>query len=73
MTVQSKEAACLGAAILAGTATGVFESVEDAVENMIKVKDQYQAQSERKAIYDKNYEMYCKLFQDLTECFDRTV
>ncbi|MEJ8735397.1 MULTISPECIES: xylulokinase [Mediterraneibacter] len=73
VTVQSKEAACLGAAILAGTATGVFESVEDAVENMIKVKDQYQAQSERKAIYDKNYEMYCKLFQDLTECFDRTV
>ncbi|MCU6747995.1 FGGY-family carbohydrate kinase [Faecalicatena acetigenes] len=73
VTVQSKEAACLGAAILAGTATGVFESVEDAVENMIKVKDQYQAQSELKAIYDKNYEMYCKLFQDLTECFDRTV
>ena len=70
VTVKSKEAACLGAAILAGTATGVFKSVEDAVANMIQVKDEYHAQPELKPVYDKNYEMYCKLFKDLTECFD---
>lgn len=73
VTVKSKEAACLGAAILAGTATGVFKSVEDAVNNMIQVKDEYHAQPEMKPVYDTNYEMYCKLFHDLTECFDRTV
>ncbi len=73
VTVKSKEAACLGAAILAGTATGVFKSVEDAVNNMIQVKDEYHAQPEMKPVYDTNYEMYCKLFRDLTECFDRTV
>lgn len=73
VTVKSKEAACLGAAILAGTATGVFKSVEDAVNNMIQVKDEYYAQPEMKSVYDTNYEMYCKLFHDLTECFERTV
>ena len=73
VTVKSKEAACLGAAILAGTATGVFSCVEDAVENMIRVKDRYTADPEKKAVYDRNYEMYCKLFKDLTECFDQTV
>lgn len=70
VTVKSKEAACLGAAILAGTATGVFKSVEDAVNNMIQVKDEYHAQPDLKPVYDKNYKMYCKLFNDLTECFD---
>lgn len=73
VTVKSKEAACLGAAILAGAATGVFASVADAVDNMIQVKDEYHAQPEIKPVYDKNYEMYCKLFHDLTECFDKTV
>ena len=37
---------------------------------MIQVKDEYHAQPELKPVYDKNYEMYCKLFKDLTECFD---
>lgn len=73
VTVQSKEAACLGAAILAGTATGVFKSVEDAAGSMIRVKDRYEAQPELKEVYDRNYEMYCKLFADLRECFDKTV
>ena len=72
VTVKSKEAACLGAAILAGTATGVFSSVEDAVNNMIQIKDRYEARPDDKELYDERYEMYCKLFRDLTECFDKT-
>lgn len=73
VTVKSKEAACLGAAILAGSATGIFTSVEDAVNNMIQVKDTYTADPGNKPAYDKYYEMYCKLFRDLTECFDLTI
>lgn len=73
VTVKSKEAACLGAAILAGSATGVFDSVEDAVNSMIQVKERYQSKPEEKEIYDENYEMYCKLFKDLEDCFDKTV
>ena len=73
VTVHSKEAACLGAAILAGTATGIFRSVEEAVGSMIQVKDIYYANADLKPVYDKNYQMYCKLFRDLSECFDQTI
>ncbi|WP_346906801.1 xylulokinase [Faecalicatena orotica] len=72
VTVKSEEAACLGAAILAGVATGVFSSVEDAVGKMIQIKHEYQGQPELKSVYDKNYEMYCRLFYDLTGCFEKT-
>ena len=72
MTVKSKEAACLGAAILAGTAAGIFSSVADAAESMVQVKERYTAVPDDKPVYDKNFSMYCKLFKDLTESFDLT-
>lgn len=72
VTVQSKEAACLGAAILAGKATGIFESVQDAAENMIQIKDRFTADKDTHESYNESYEMYCKLFRDLGECFELT-
>ena len=48
ITTHSEEAACLGAAILAGNATGIFKSVEDAVEKMTRVKKEYYPNSENK-------------------------
>lgn len=73
VTVKSKEAACLGAAILAGTATGVFEDVQSAVDSMVQIKEEYHAEMTYKDVYDKNYEMYCELFRDLTGCFEKTM
>ncbi len=73
VTVKTKEAGCLGAAILAGAATGIFTSVEDAVNNMIQIKDTYKADPANKEIYDRNYEMYCRLFHDLEGCFQNTL
>ncbi len=73
VTVKSKEAGCLGAAILAGTATGIFSSVADATDNMIEIKDTYHANPADKAVYDRNYEMYCNLFHDLGDCFEKTL
>jgi sugar (pentulose or hexulose) kinase len=35
-TVKSVKAACLGAAILAGTAVGIFDGVENAVDSMFR-------------------------------------
>lgn len=72
VTVKSEEAACLGAAILAGVGTGVFTSVADAVDRMIQVKDKFVANTKHQNTYNESYKMYCKLFEDLTECFDKT-
>lgn len=40
VTLENKETACLGGAILAGVGTGLFKSVEDVLD-LIKIKDSY--------------------------------
>lgn len=71
-TVKSKEAASLGAAILAGAATGSFDSVESAVENMVEVKERILPSKENVKEYEEGYKMYKKLFVELSDCFDKT-
>ena len=41
VTLENDETACLGSAIIAGTATGVFESVEKACESAVKKNKVY--------------------------------
>lgn len=73
-TMKSDQAsAALGAAILAGKAVGLFDSIETAVENMAQVKDTYSPDSENRQVYEKGYELYKKLFRDLNECFETTL
>lgn len=72
-TVKSVEAASLGAAILAGKAVGIFDSVESAVESMVEVKERVIPDVENYEAYRTGYAMYQKLFNDLTECFEETL
>jgi xylulokinase len=72
LTMKSKEAATLGAAILAGKATGIFSSLDDAVKNMAEVKERYTPNQENRKVYDQGYEMYKKLFHDLNGCFEKS-
>lgn len=72
-TVTSVEAASLGAAILAGKAVGIFESLNDAVDSMVAVKKRTEPNPENKAAYEAGYKMYQRVFQDLTDCFDASV
>ncbi|MGX8709523.1 MAG: xylulokinase [bacterium] len=67
---NSKEAACLGAAILAGYATGIFDSIENACDNMIEVVARYKPNPENKAVYDHGYEVYKKMQTDCAELFE---
>ena len=55
VTLKENETACLGSAIFAGVATGVFSSVESACEKLISVKNEYIATSEN---YDNLYKEY---------------
>lgn len=67
--MDCKEAACLGAAILAGKAIGVFDNLGDACTNMIKVKKVYKPNPAHALLYDKMYADYKKLFSDLEGMF----
>ena len=54
VTLRNKETACLGTAILAGVGIGVFDSVEKAVENIVRDKV-FESQS---TDYTECYERY---------------
>ncbi|MFR3031880.1 MAG: xylulokinase, partial [Blautia sp.] len=72
-TVNSVEAASLGAAILAGKATGVFQDLSQAVDQMVKVRKRTQPNRENRQVYQEGYEMYQKLFRELEGCFEKTI
>lgn len=72
VTMKSKEAASLGAAILAGKAVGLFPSLDSAVQSMAEEKDRYQPNEANREVYDRGYQMYQQLFKDLTACFEKT-
>ena len=69
-TQSAQDAACLGAAILAGVATGTFESIQKASDSMVKIKKAYEPNMENHEIYKKQYAKFKKLFTSLSELFD---
>ena len=65
-----QNAACLGAAIVAGSGCGLFDSLEDAVKNMVVVTARYEPDPERSEIYEKAFEKYVNLYEALCPVFD---
>ena len=63
----SDTATTLGAAILAGVGTGVYCSFEEAAERTIRVKKTFTPDPEKRAVYDRGYETYRKLYPALEE------
>ncbi len=70
VTTHSKEAACLGAAILAGTAVGIFPGVEEAVQAFVHEKHRFEPCAANRAAYDRAYAQYKRVFADLGGYFD---
>ena len=63
--VQVEEASALGAAILAGVATGDYDSYEQAIMATIKIKATYQPRPEIHRIYKRQHEVYKQLVEVL--------
>jgi sugar (pentulose or hexulose) kinase len=72
VTIKCPEAACLGAAILAGTAIGLFDSVEKACESMAEEKARFIPNSNNQTAYADGYADYIQLFSDLNGLFETT-
>ncbi len=67
---SSKEAACLGAAMLAGKAAGIFDNIEEASASMVKITARYEPDPKKKDVYDNGYAIYKKLQEDCREVFE---
>lgn len=70
LTTTNEEAATLGAAILAGNAVGLYESVEQAAEKMIQIKERFEPNPANRAIYDDTFSTYVKLYDALCPLFE---
>lgn len=62
---SSDTATALGAALLAGVGTGLYETFDQAVEKTVRVKRTYSPNPEQKEVYDRGYRTYLELYQRL--------
>lgn len=58
VTLANEETACLGSAILAGVAVGIFDNVESAADRLVKTNKVYMPTD---ADYTECYRRYCEL------------
>jgi sugar (pentulose or hexulose) kinase len=64
-TLRCREAACLGAALLAGTATGVYASLAEAVGTTVAGDKEFLPQPDRVNPYRQRFALYERLYPAL--------
>ena len=69
---SSDTATTLGAALLAGVGVGMYESFEEAVEKTVNKGRVHTPNVEHKEIYEKNYEIYRALYEQLKSLMKKT-
>jgi sugar (pentulose or hexulose) kinase len=71
VTTQNEEAACLGAAILAGRGVGMFDDLGAAVDRMVAIEERLEPDPATHAAYEDVYGRYRQLYDDLGPMFER--
>jgi xylulokinase len=69
VSLQHDDTALLGDAMLGAVATGQYDSLTDAAHAMVRTADRIEPQSEYRAVYDRMYEEYTRLFETLAPRF----
>ncbi len=69
LTTKNDEAACLGAAILAGAAVDMYKSIDEACERMVSIKERFEPNPANHDIYERTYQHYVRLYNDVCELF----
>jgi len=70
-TMKNEEAGCLGAAMLAGVATGTYRDVEHAVDKMVSIKAKLEPNPDNAEVYDKAFIKYIDLYNALLGNFNK--
>lgn len=69
VTHSSQNTACLGAAIVAGKAAGIFPSIESAVDSMVCIRKTYEPNHAHRGVYDRQFSVFKKVFSALNPVF----
>jgi xylulokinase len=56
------EAGCLGVAMLAGTAIGVWPSLDAAIQQLVRVRKSFQPNPDKQTLYDRAFQVYRQLY-----------
>ena len=64
-TLQVSDATVLGAAILGGAGSGVFSSIVDGADSMVKLGTRYEPNAINNNLYEKMYAIYCNAYEGL--------
>jgi len=79
VTVSSEEGPALGAAILAGVGAGVYGSIAEAADRVVKITRSYKPDRKRHQTYGEYYALFRSLypllkgsFREMSELVDRT-
>ncbi len=67
VSLKVSEAACLGAAILAGVGIGEYSSIEEAVETVVKKRESFYPHKEKAKIYEEKFAVYKDIYPTLKE------
>lgn len=68
-TMQQEEGPALGASILAGVASGCFESVQNACRSLIREDQITRQRTEQIPIYQKYHQLYDQIYDDMKHNF----
>jgi len=62
VSLRESEGSAFGAALLAGVASGVFTSVEEAARATIQIREHLWPQAGPARVYDRNYQVYRQVY-----------
>lgn len=68
-TMEQEEGPAYGGAILAGVGTGIFTSVQDACDALIKEKDSTPMDEKEAKTYREYHKVYNRMYEALVDCF----
>ncbi len=71
--LQCDEAGCLGAAMLAGIATGIYKSEADAVKQAVHVVDKVEPDPVLAEQYEAGYRLYENIYPSLEKIRELTM
>jgi len=69
VTLENPETASLGAAMLAGVGSGVFNDYLEACGKCVKVKERYYPNTENAPIYETAYQKYRSIYQSVNHLY----
>ncbi|NQT50741.1 hypothetical protein HQ576_01755 [bacterium] len=56
------EAGCLGVAMLAGTASGVWPTLDDAIAQLVSVRKSFEPSPDSQRVYDHGFQVYQRIY-----------